>query len=505
MTSAIQSFYKNKTILITGGSGFLGKVTIEKLLRSTEVKRIYVLIRPKKGQEMKERIAGWKDEPVFSVLLESKPDALKKLVPIAGDMLELDLGISQADRELLTREVEVVFHGAATTRFTEPLHVALKTNTRPTRVMLQLAREMSRLEAFIYLSTAYCNCISFHIEERYYPEHLKCNADQALGLQEVLGDKLTNEAASVLMGKFPNTYTFTKALSEQILEHESGDLPVAVFRPGIVVSTYKEPIEGWVSNPVGCTMLLFAVGMGAVRTAMVDIYSNANIVPVDYSVNLMLAIGWHTAAEAVVRKKNAIAAPPPPIYNHVPSESNKLSWGEYRDNSAALGDVFPLEGMKWLPFLHCTTNPWVFRLLSFFYHYLPAFFVDLVLQLRGQKPHIVKLYQKIHMQMEVLESFCINNWSFTTHNVDQLWSIMSPADRNVFEFDMASVNWKDFFYKSISGLRAYIAKEENTPESIKRGRILRARLLILHRLLQCIICLFVGLLLWKLLRCVLNF
>ncbi|XP_051863501.1 fatty acyl-CoA reductase wat-like isoform X4 [Drosophila albomicans] len=469
MTSAIQSFYKNKTILITGGSGFLGKVTIEKLLRSTEVKRIYVLIRTKKGQEPQERIAGWKDEPFFSVLLESKPDIMKKLVPIAGDIATQDMGISLSDRELLIKEVQVVFNGAATTRFTERLHVALDTNTRPTRTLLQLAREMSRLEAFIHVSTAYCNCISFHIEERFYPEHLNCNADQALGLREVLGDKLTNEAASVLMGKFPNTYTFTKALSEQILEHESGDLPVAIFRPGIVVSTYKEPIEGWVASPVGCTMLLFAVAMGAVRTAMVDIYSNANIVPVDYCVNLMLAIGWHTAEEAAVRKKNAIAAPPPPIYNHVPSESNKLLWGEYRDNSEALGDDFPLEEMKWFPFLHCTANPWVFRLLAFFYHYLPAFFADLVLQFRGQKAHIVKLYQKIHTQMEVMTWFCINNWSFTTHNVDQLWSIMSPADRNVFEFDMASVNWKDLFYKSMGGMRAYVAKEGNTPGIYKAG------------------------------------
>jgi len=39
-------------------------VTIEKLLRTTEVKRIYVLLRSKRGQEMKERCEAWEMDPV---------------------------------------------------------------------------------------------------------------------------------------------------------------------------------------------------------------------------------------------------------------------------------------------------------------------------------------------------------------------------------------------------------------------------------------------------------
>ncbi|XP_034116748.1 fatty acyl-CoA reductase wat-like isoform X3 [Drosophila albomicans] len=501
MTSAIQSFYKNKTILITGGSGFLGKVTIEKLLRSTEVKRIYVLIRTKKGQEPQERIASWKDEPFFSVLLESKPDVMKKLVPIAGDIAARDIGISLSDRELLIKEVQVVFNAAATTRFTEPLHVALDTNTRPTRTLLQLAREMSRLEAFIHVSTAYCNCISFHMEERFYPEHLNCNADQALGLREVLGDKLTSEAASILMDKFPNTYTFTKALSEQIIERESGDLPVAVFRPGIVVNTYKEPVEGWIMNPYGGALLHLAAALGTVRTVLLNPVSNANILPVDYSVNMMLALGWHTATEAVVRKKNAIAAPPPPIYNYVASESNILKWGEYMKKVLALGNEFPLEGIKWFPFLICTANIWVFRLLFFFFHYLPGFFVDLVLRFRGQKPYIVKLYQKNYKQMEVLSHFGNNIWRFKTDNTNQLWNIMSSVDREVFVFDMVTMNWKDFLIKTTSGMRVYMAKQPITPESIARGRKARSRFFILHNLVKYSFSMLIAFVLWKLFRC----
>lgn len=46
-----------KTFLITGGSGFLGKVLIEKLLRKVpDLKKIYLLLRSKKGKEPHQRI-----------------------------------------------------------------------------------------------------------------------------------------------------------------------------------------------------------------------------------------------------------------------------------------------------------------------------------------------------------------------------------------------------------------------------------------------------------------
>ena len=56
--SEIASFYKNKGIFVTGATGFLGKVLLEKLLRScSDLKMIYVLVRPKKGVPASERLA----------------------------------------------------------------------------------------------------------------------------------------------------------------------------------------------------------------------------------------------------------------------------------------------------------------------------------------------------------------------------------------------------------------------------------------------------------------
>lgn len=55
----IRDTYVNKVIFITGASGFIGKVLIEKLLRSCpDIKKIYLLLRPKKGLTIKERLDG---------------------------------------------------------------------------------------------------------------------------------------------------------------------------------------------------------------------------------------------------------------------------------------------------------------------------------------------------------------------------------------------------------------------------------------------------------------
>lgn len=55
-TSPIQNFFKDRSILITGGLGAVGKVLFEKLLRSCPgVKNIYLVIRSKKDADAKQR------------------------------------------------------------------------------------------------------------------------------------------------------------------------------------------------------------------------------------------------------------------------------------------------------------------------------------------------------------------------------------------------------------------------------------------------------------------
>lgn len=54
---SIPEYYSGKCLFITGATGFMGKALVEKILRSCpEVKRLYLLVRPKKGKEPEQRI-----------------------------------------------------------------------------------------------------------------------------------------------------------------------------------------------------------------------------------------------------------------------------------------------------------------------------------------------------------------------------------------------------------------------------------------------------------------
>ena len=63
--SPIQEFYYGQSIFITGGTGFMGKLLIEKLLRTCPgVTSIYLLVRPKKGKDVHQRTEEIFDDAV---------------------------------------------------------------------------------------------------------------------------------------------------------------------------------------------------------------------------------------------------------------------------------------------------------------------------------------------------------------------------------------------------------------------------------------------------------
>lgn len=56
MGSGVAETFTDGTVLITGGTGFLGQLLAEKLLRSCSVKRVAVLVRSKNGFTTDQRI-----------------------------------------------------------------------------------------------------------------------------------------------------------------------------------------------------------------------------------------------------------------------------------------------------------------------------------------------------------------------------------------------------------------------------------------------------------------
>lgn len=126
----ISEFYKDKSIFLTGCTGFVGKVVLEKFMHSLpEFKKIYVMVRAKRGFSAKERVQ--KEifaSPCFDGI-RSRPDfehmVNNKIHPIIGDICKERLAMSEEDRALLVRELDVVINMAASVDFVERLCDAL--------------------------------------------------------------------------------------------------------------------------------------------------------------------------------------------------------------------------------------------------------------------------------------------------------------------------------------------------------------------------------------------
>lgn len=52
MSLQIKEYYKGKNVFLSGCTGFLGKVVLEKIFRSCpDVNKIYVMVRAKRGKK----------------------------------------------------------------------------------------------------------------------------------------------------------------------------------------------------------------------------------------------------------------------------------------------------------------------------------------------------------------------------------------------------------------------------------------------------------------------
>lgn len=62
---SIKAEFDDAVVLITGASGYIGSVVLEQLLRTTNVARVYLLLRPRRGQSIQQRAKALLQGPLF--------------------------------------------------------------------------------------------------------------------------------------------------------------------------------------------------------------------------------------------------------------------------------------------------------------------------------------------------------------------------------------------------------------------------------------------------------
>ena len=57
-----------------------------------------------------------------------------------------------------------------------------------------------------------------------------------------------NKIEKKTLKTYPNTYTFSKNMSEQIIAGKCRDLPFAIVRPSMIGASLEEPCPDWIQN-----------------------------------------------------------------------------------------------------------------------------------------------------------------------------------------------------------------------------------------------------------------
>ncbi|KAK4877897.1 hypothetical protein RN001_010403 [Aquatica leii] len=469
--SLIQEYFNDAIIFITGATGFLGKLLVEKLLRVCNIRQIYVLIRPKYGKTSEERFHAYFDDVVFDRLRRENYEAVQNVVLVDGDCAKPRLGLNDEDLTEL-RQVNCVFHCASTAYFDDKLVPAVMVNIGGVTEILSQCQKMPNLKSIICMSTVYTHSAGQEISEAFY--NVPLSGNDLLTLIAILKEPMAENVASVIIGNWPNVYTFTKAVTEDVIKKNSSKLPLAIVRHSLVIGTAKEPVSGWVNSFYGASGIFAGISLGLVRTLHVEPNNLTDLVPADYVVNCMLAASYDIALKKSINANDEVCLSPSldniPIYNYVSTQQKAITWRTTLEMILSHIEQVPLSFQIRHAILIPTPNKYLFLILQFLLHTVPGYFTCF--------NETTQFYTHMKKFLNAFTYFTLQRWIFRNSNVEKLWEKLNVEDRKYFEFGMHNFDWDLYFRTNVRGLRVYLLKDPI--DTIPAGQTRLRTLKILH-------------------------
>lgn len=462
----VAEYFKGQNIFITGGSGFLGKLLIEKLLRCCSgVGNIYVLLRPKRGHSVEERLQVLKASTAFDVLRKENPDAFQKVIAVAGDIAEINLGLSNSDRQMLIENVDIIYHSAASVRFDDVLKDAIIFNVRSTREIVNLALETKHLSNFVYVSTTFCNCDRYVVEEEVYPAH--ANWKDAIRLAEECDEEILDAFSVSYIKPHINTYTFTKSMAENLVKDMcENKIPAIIVRPSVVINTYSDPTPGWndtLNGPIG---LVLATGKGLVRTILTRHASRCDYVPADFVVNGMLLAVRESNPEKILKSAE--------VYNLCEYMEGVITQEEISIYGMDVCRNTPFSQILWYPRVSLTTSFSVYYIQFILFHMVPAFIFDTIFRVTGQRAMLCKIQRKIYNANIAMAPLMSISYHFLNYKFLELQKTITEEDRGFFfkTFHLESEK-RQYLEEAIMGTAKYMLHEKFDATGEKSRKMLK--------------------------------
>ncbi|GJV08474.1 fatty acyl-CoA reductase 2-like protein [Tanacetum coccineum] len=488
----IVNVLKGKGFFVTGATGFLGKVFIEKILRTVpDVGKIYLLIKAKNKDAAMERL---KNEIINTELFKSLQQAygksyqsfmLSKLVPVTGNVCESNLGLDEDMADVISKDVDIIVNSAANTSFDERYDIALDINTGGPSRLMGFAKKCKKLNLFLQVSTAYVNGQRqgrimekpFNIgdsiarERLLYGNHMpKLNVEdeikmvleskKSLGENEVVQKLKELGLERAKLYGWQDTYVFTKAMGEMMIDKMGGDIPVVIIRPSVIESTYKEPFPGWMEGNRMMDPIVLYYGKGQLSGFLVDPNGVLDVVPADMVVNATLA----AMAKHLIGGKTEDNH----IYQIASSVVNPLV---FKDLARLLYEHFntsPCMDLKGKP-VHVP----IMQLYRSMEEFSAHIWKDAISR-SGLNASNSSNKGKFSLKLEnlckksvdqakylanIYEPYTFYGGRFDNSNTQKLMGLMSEEEKRTFGFDVGKIDWRDYISNvHIPGLRRHVMK-----------------------------------------------
>ncbi|KAF3495038.1 hypothetical protein DY000_02056410 [Brassica cretica] len=235
-----------------------------------------------------------------------------------------------------------------------------------------------------------------------------------------------------------NTYTFTKAMGESVIQNQRGDLPVVIIRPSIIESSYKEPFPGWLQGIRMSAPLILAYGKDHIADMWGDYKSSCDIIPVDMVANATIAaMAKHGCGVSETKAYNVTSS----------SHANPLRLGELMDfshqhlcDSPLIKTVMELERVKFYNSLEDFTSSVSIRIAKQEGEMSSG---------RGESPTMLSMKGKRKLKYLVslartYQPYTFFQARFDDTNTRGLIQELSMEERRMFGFNGRDIDWEHY-------------------------------------------------------------
>ena len=512
---AVRDYYAGKVVLLTGATGLLGKVLVEKLLRDfAHIRCLYVLIRPKphpNGTVTEPRDRLWNEvfqSSAFDRLrgaLGERFSALveEKVVAVAGDLSQDRLGMDEETYGRLQGEVQLIINCAAMVTFDGPLDTGVSLNTLGPKRVLEFASASRPVIA--HVSTCYVNGTrqGAIAEEPLDPRLVVSGPKGGQGAPYDVEDEvqaLSRRIAQIKARALPlwsriaalrpgapetgwarkawvekqlveeglrwarsrgwsDTYTFTKAMGEQLLLRYRGDVPVVIVRPAIIEGALEAPEPGWLDGFRMLDPLVVAYGRGSLPDFPGNPQSVLDIVPADVVVNALLAI-----------IPQAREGDDDMVYQVASGVENPITLREFAD---LVQDHFQHQSLtgrggsqRLLPRVTFPPRDRFLRRLRYRF-ILPLRALEVLAtvlsplpqgrRLRAQVRSRLAALGRLEYYIRIYGPYSEVSCQYISRRVRAVWDGLSEDDRALLNFDLSGLDWRHYIQEVyIPGIRRFL-------------------------------------------------